>query len=831
MIRLFLIFSLFVLGVHAQEVDSLLRFVRNIQTFNYLYPQEKVYLHFDNNAYFQGDTIWFAAYVVSAETLQPADLSRVLYVELLSEEGELVSTQRLEIEDGRCHGQIALNTEQERSHFANLKEKYRSGFFPVNRETDCFVIPLPSGFYEVRAYTRVMLNWGTDVCFSRVFPVFDAPEKDGDFTQLTMEKRIREYENKRPKSRKEEKVRVEFYPEGGCLIQGLSSRVAFKVIDSKGSPLSTSGFLYVNDTQLCPVHTIHDGMGSFRLTALSGDYHLRLSIDDEEYRFKLPKVDEAGIVLSVVESEEGVWSFNLSHSGVIPKSKFGVTVTCRGKLLHFSNFDDKDSSYVFDLKEEQLQKGINQVTVFDTEGRVYAERLFFVQGTAKPCSSDSFCCTWDKKTYAPFGRINLGIRVCKSNSRDSSIVSKRLCRTVSLSVRDGDADINTNYEENLRTNLLLTSDLKGYIHHPNYYFESGDSLHRAALDLLMLTQGWRRYEWKQLSGITPIEVKHFMEKGLSLDGHVFSPRKKKPLVDMKVSICITEGKIAQQWGSMQTDGVGRFTFGLKPFRGRQKMTLTLFDGSKLINARFLLNRHFSPSLRSYKPTEYDIKSRPMPREKERRFTLSGINVLEDVEVSRFRKRMMQVNMHDIKALREKKKDLGELFNERTIVKHFVEDLYDESAYPIVWAWMNAVRDEHGNVVEKYRPRNRFQKISETYIHDVDYILVYGDPNAHLYIDWNGIAPSPNLLFRTILVGAMERPKQIEGFRATHIDGYSYVADYYHPRYNREMIPGEVDYRRTLYWNPALCLDEKGEATVTFYNNSVCEEMVVSCEGL
>ena len=221
----------------------------------------------------------------------------------------------------------------------------------------------------------------------------------------------------------------------------------------------------------------------------------------------------------------------------------------------------------------------------------------------------------------------------------------------------------------------------------------------------------------------------------------------------------------------------------------------------------------------------------MPREKERRFTLSGINVLEDVEVSRFRKRMMQVNMHDIKALREKKKDLGELFNERTIVKHFVEDLYDESAYPIVWAWMNAVRDEHGNVVEKYRPRNRFQKISETYIHDVDYILVYGDPNAHLYIDWNGIAPSPNLLFRTILVGAMERPKQIEGFRATHIDGYSYVADYYHPRYNREMIPGEVDYRRTLYWNPALCLDEKGEATVTFYNNSVCEEMVVSCEGL
>ena len=93
--------------------------MHNLQTFNRLYPQEKVWLHCDNTAYFQGDTIWFAAYVTSAETLQPIELSKVLYVELLNESGEVISTQRLQIENGRCHGQIPLNTELERKFVTN----------------------------------------------------------------------------------------------------------------------------------------------------------------------------------------------------------------------------------------------------------------------------------------------------------------------------------------------------------------------------------------------------------------------------------------------------------------------------------------------------------------------------------------------------------------------------------------------------------------------------------------------------------------------------------------------------------------------------------------
>ena len=123
-----LLLCLFPLSLLAQ-VDSthlfrLRDFALNIATFNRLYPQEKVWLHCDNTAYFQGDTIWFAAYVTSAETLRPVELSKVLYVELLDEAGEVVSTQRLPIENGHCHGQIPLNTELEKWFVIDVEQVY-----------------------------------------------------------------------------------------------------------------------------------------------------------------------------------------------------------------------------------------------------------------------------------------------------------------------------------------------------------------------------------------------------------------------------------------------------------------------------------------------------------------------------------------------------------------------------------------------------------------------------------------------------------------------------------------------------------------------------------
>ena len=206
-------FALFITVCLPAQTDDFKKFMHNIHSFNRLYPQEKVWLHCDNTAYFQSDTIWFSAYVTSAETLQPIELSKVLYVELLNEAGEVVSTQRLPIENGHSQGQIPLNTELGKQ-FVTRAER-QSNLYPTNHRSGNYYTPLPSGFYEIRAYTRAMLNWGEEICFSRVFPVFDTPEREGDYSQLTMDNREKKQRDLiesriRPKTKKDDRLNVDF---------------------------------------------------------------------------------------------------------------------------------------------------------------------------------------------------------------------------------------------------------------------------------------------------------------------------------------------------------------------------------------------------------------------------------------------------------------------------------------------------------------------------------------------------------------------------------------------------------------------------------------------
>lgn len=193
--------------------DSLLQFVRNIDVFNHYFPQEKVYLHFDNTGYFEGETIWFKATVLRTDSLSATHLSRVLYVELVSPSGEVVSTQKLCLADGQA-----------------------SGSFRLDRL-------LHSGFYEVRAYTRYMLNFDAACVFSRVLPVFGKPREEGRY-ECRMDERG--YARRQPSLRVADTVAtgrmsVRFYPEGGCRVRGLACRVAFEVTGGDGLPLAATG--------------------------------------------------------------------------------------------------------------------------------------------------------------------------------------------------------------------------------------------------------------------------------------------------------------------------------------------------------------------------------------------------------------------------------------------------------------------------------------------------------------------------------------------------------------------------------------------------------------
>ncbi|MBQ2298453.1 MAG: hypothetical protein II278_03635 [Bacteroidaceae bacterium] len=220
-------------SLYAQGTDTtkIMSYIQKAMNFNKVIPQEKVYLHFDNMGYFENETMWFKAYVTKTDNGSPTNLSKVLYVELLNPSGDVIKTRKYPIdENGQAHGDLMLDT------------------------------LLGSGFYEVRAYTRYMTNWGVNAVFSRVFPIFKTPKEEGNYKDLTIQNRL--YKQRDPNNRDRtdslylnaigegvyssklaKSISIQFYPEGGHLIVGKKCRVAMLAVDDNGNPYQAEGFI------------------------------------------------------------------------------------------------------------------------------------------------------------------------------------------------------------------------------------------------------------------------------------------------------------------------------------------------------------------------------------------------------------------------------------------------------------------------------------------------------------------------------------------------------------------------------------------------------------
>lgn len=256
----------------ADTIDAL---PKRINLFATNYPQEKVYLHFDNTSYYQGENIWFKAYIVRADRHSLSEISKILYVDFISAEGNVQETQKLKIENGTCHGSIKLSTSN----------------YP--------------GFYEVRAYTRYMLNFGEDNYFSRVFPVYDEPRTDGQYGSVMARRpSSQRVPQIRPEYKQRGNLALNFYPEGGNLVVGLPAKVAFKAIGKDGENASVSGIITdSNGRQAAEFSSSYLGMGSFEFTPQTGKYKAKVEYLGREYSFDLPPVMPSGYSLTVENSD------------------------------------------------------------------------------------------------------------------------------------------------------------------------------------------------------------------------------------------------------------------------------------------------------------------------------------------------------------------------------------------------------------------------------------------------------------------------------------------------------------------------------------------------
>ena len=458
--------------------------------------QERVYLHLDNNCYYKGDTIWYKSYVVRADNLDYTDMSHILYVELLSPDGLVVERQNIIVSpDGYSDGNFALKDS------------------------------LYSGYYELRAYTRWMLNFRVTehsygrkdreffynkemahdffrqfgTVYSRVVPVYERPDSAGDYTQ--------KYIVNRPKTRIEKELKedllVNFYPEGGHLIAGTRCRVAFEVHDEEGRQVDIEGAVRVGDkTDSLRIRTNHQGRGVFTVDVpTDGRLRARFTYHGKDYRFNLPKAEDVGCALrldaigSELTAEIAPQGFPIDHN-------FAVAVLCRGVLKSFQTVTGGGG---LTLDASLFPTGVNDLIVLDEDGRLLADRLFFVNH--HDYDVNPVTVTGLQSEYQPFEAVTLQFQ------------APAAMKHLSISVRDGANEEPTYDTGTIMTDLLLSSELKGFVAYPDYYFEVDDAEHRQALDLLMMVQGWRRYDFAEIT--SGERLRYEPEQYMTVEGSVW----------------------------------------------------------------------------------------------------------------------------------------------------------------------------------------------------------------------------------------------------------------------------------------------------------------------
>lgn len=460
--------------------------------------QEKVFIHTDNTCYFVGDTIWYKAYVVRADDLYYTDMSRILYVELLTPDGLLVERQRIIVSD----------------------QGYSCGNF-------CLSDSLYSGYYEMRAYTRWMLNFNVskhryskndsyffynnqmasdyfrqwDGLYSRVMPVYSRPDSAGDYTYKRMMSRPKQHVIKT----QGKKLNATFYPEGGHLIEGVPNRVAFELTDQEGAAVETTGSITAGGTEVAKTKTVHMGRGTFTVTPGADRLKATFRWGGKEYYFDLPKAEKSGTAITLSDRKLDIYACNLPTD-----RDYGISILCRGVLRHFQAIAPGTDGHITVELPEQLPTGVNDVTLFDNDGRILADRLFFVN------NHDYDNCTMTvndavKTDYRPYEQISLDMR-CNGISEPTLF---------SVAVRDARTDDDTYDDGNIMTDLLLSSELKGFVANPAYYFAADDDTHTRALDLLMMVQGWRKYKWQELSDTLYMERRYKPETSLTVEGCVY----------------------------------------------------------------------------------------------------------------------------------------------------------------------------------------------------------------------------------------------------------------------------------------------------------------------
>jgi len=750
-------------------------------------PIEKAYLQFDKPYYAAGDTIYFKAYVTEGEQHKLSALSGVLHVDLINTKNKIDQSIKLQLDSGLAHGDFALPDS------------------------------LPAGNYHIRAYTQLMRNFGETAFFDKVVAV-------GSGKSL----RIPESFSKQPVSQAL-KPDVQFFPEGGEMIAGIRTKVAFKAIGPDGMGLDVKGSIVDNDNnEVGKFESAHLGMGSFNITPVTGKgYRAKINYPDGQHDLvDLPKTHASGITLSI-------------NNDSIPRASVRIVADAdyyrqnRGKLYKLviyasgnaitANCELDSAVITLDILKRKLHTGVAVVTLFSPENEPLCERLLFIENYDRLSLNVN-----SKSSYTQREHVNIKL---KALNRIGGPASGSFSVAVTDENKVGD---HADKADNILTNLLLTSDLKGYVEQPDYYFADTGAVARQNLDLLMLTQGYRWFEWKQvLDSAAQSKPAYEPETGLSIAGQVKNLFN-KPVAGGAINLFQPLGGL---FLSARTDNNGMFRFKNMVFTDTARLVLSAAkaNGKNSTKISLLGDNIERPPVGAYNwdvqmfndSTMANYVANDRAAQKATLAYLNGKGVL-----------LKQVNIRSRKPDNQYyTQSLAGAGNADQVVH---ADKLDRLGGPLTTRLAGLFHGPMGfNITRGIMPglivvdgvqEPRSFNIDVVAGDDVETVELLEYASASMY----GMAGGRGVLVITTKQSAGVDLKDVAsiGVLPVNVPGYYKAREFYAPKYARVFADGkQPDLRSTIYWNPEIKTDEDGTASFDYYNSDGAGTYKIIIEGI
>ncbi len=751
------------------------------------FPREKIHVHFDRSIYNTGETLFFKVYLLTG--IEWSSVSKNVYVVFYDDNGKFL-----------------------KETVAPLFQSSSKGSFDIPQD-------YTGDFIHVKAYTRWMLNDDSSFVFERNIPVNigKAAKQKITFKQNT---------------------RVDVFPEGGVLVNDLKSKVAFKATNSVGLPVFIKGFLMNNKNKvLDTLKVLHDGMGYFKLKPNAGENYL-LSWTDENGQkgtTNIMPAKESGVVMNVTMDIDKA-TVIVERNMVVPNNfkKMKLLVHQNQHIIYTVEFKGEDRlTQKASLPIDEFPTGVVQFSLFTDDWLPIAERIMLV----------------NNRLHEFNAQVN--IQISNLNKRGKNVLELYVKDTTmaNMSMSITDASVVIPDQQNIYTDFLLSNDIRGRVYNPAYYFSSDADSIAAHLDSVMLTNGWRKFDWEKIKkGVLPTQVYPIETDLMKVSGKVYSSAASKVGDGLLLNLIILAKDSSKKLMFLPVGADGGFEEKNSFFNDTSKIFYAVNGKSK--NSSFVVR--FDNGLLHQNFTKLNLDTNRFNNSWSDSLAKLKLNSIL-LEQERQKKYLASLTLSEV-VVRSKTKSPAQILDEKYASGLFAGGdaiLFDLSADAGVIASIDILTYLQARVPglnittggsqasATWRGSNTdfflnesntsIDQVRSLAITDIAYIKALRPPFFGSVGGGSGGAIAIYTKRGGNNKGGAENKK---GMEYAVLGGYSVFKEFFNPNYDKLAENFEVDNRATLYWNPYLLTNKKSSRVrIEFFNNDVTKKLQIVLEGI